>query len=244
MPQYYVEGSHEAIIPKKLFMCVQEEMVRRANLVTGTGKRRVYSGKYALSSIVYCAHCGDVFQRTHWNVHGRKKIVWRCVSRLHKKDRDINCPARTVLEADLHAAVVQAIREVCLKPDAYLPQLKANIEKMLGHDNSGPVAELNRQIGELEQQILQRTRARQDCDDLGQEVIRLREEKYKLQLEDATKESTRQKIAELEKAIAEISVETLEYDEALVRKLIERITVYDEKFVVEFKSGVEIDVRL
>ena len=106
VPQYYVEGSHEPIIPKKLFMCVQEEMVRRANLATSTGKRRVYSGKYALSSIVYCAHCGDVFQRTHWNVHGRKKIVWRCVSRLHKRDRDIACPARTVMEADLHAVVV------------------------------------------------------------------------------------------------------------------------------------------
>ena len=115
---------------------------------------------------------------------------------------------------------------------------------MLEHDNSGPVAELDGKITELEQQILQRTRARQDCDDLGEEVIRLREEKYKLQLEDAAKESTRQKIAELEKAIAAISLETLEYDEALLRKLIERITVYDEKYVVEFKSGVEIDVRL
>lgn len=225
-------------------MCVQEEMVRRANLVTGTGKRRVYSGKYALSSIVYCAHCGDVFQRTHWNVHGRKKIVWRCVSRLHKKDRDFDCPARTVMEADLHAVVVQAINEVCAKQELYLPQLKANIEKMLGDDNSGPVAELNRQIEELEQQILQRTRAKQDCDDLGQEVIRLREEKYQLQLEDATKESTRQKIAELEKAIAEIGGKVEEYEEALVWKLIERITVYDDYYTVEFKSGIEIDVRL
>ena len=51
-------------------------------------------------------------------------------------------------------------------------------------------------------------------------------------------------ISSIWKAIAAISVETLEYDEALVRKLIERITVYDEKYVVEFKSGVEIDVRL
>ena len=45
VPQYYVEGSHEAIIPKELFMRVREEMVRRANLETGTGKRRIYSGK-------------------------------------------------------------------------------------------------------------------------------------------------------------------------------------------------------
>ena len=127
--QYYVESSHEAIIPKELYMMVQEKMVRRANLETGTGKRRIYSGKYVLSSIVYCAHCGDVFQRTHWNVHGRKKIVWRCVSRLHKKDRDINCPARTVTEADLHAVVVQAINEVCAKSvqsqDNYLPSCKS-----------------------------------------------------------------------------------------------------------------------
>ena len=244
VPQYYVEGSHEAIIPKELYMMVQEEMVRRANLETGTGKRRVYSGKYALSSIVYCAHCGDVFQRTHWNVHGRKKIVWRCVSRLHKKDRNINCTARTVKEEDLHAVVVQAVNEVCVKQDAYLPKLKINIEKMLGDDNSEPVEELNRRIYELEQQILQRTKARQECDDLGQEVIRLREEKYQLQLEDATKESNRQKITELEKVITEIGGEALEYEDALVRKLIERITVYDNCFMVEFKSGIEIDVQL
>ena len=125
-----------------------------------------------------------------------------------------------------------------------LPQLKANIEKMLCDDNAGPVAELNRQIIELEQQILQRTRARQDCDDLGQEVIRLREDKYQLQLEDATKENTRQKIAELEKVITESGGKVEEYEEALVRKLIERITVHDDYFTVEFKSGIEIDVRL
>ena len=32
VPQYYVENSHEPIIPRDLYMQVQEEMVRRANL--------------------------------------------------------------------------------------------------------------------------------------------------------------------------------------------------------------------
>ena len=41
----------EAGIPRDLFLQVQEEMVRRARLETGTGKRRVYSGKYALSHL-------------------------------------------------------------------------------------------------------------------------------------------------------------------------------------------------
>ena len=55
VPQYYVENSHEAIILRALFLQVQEEMVRRARVKTGTGKRRVYSGKYALSHLVYLA---------------------------------------------------------------------------------------------------------------------------------------------------------------------------------------------
>ena len=244
IPQYYVRDNHEAIIPKEIYMLVQEEMVRRANLKTGTGKKRIYSGKYALSSIVICAHCGDVFQRTHWNVHGRKKIVWRCVSRLHKKDRDFDCTARTVTEADLHAAVVAAVNEVYADQDAYLPQLKINIQKALGMNNSGPVAELDAKIADLEQEILDRTRARKDCDDLGEEVIRLREEKYKLQLEDAGIESLRQKIAELETVIAGGNGKVVEYEDILVRKLIERITVHDDHFTVEFKSGIGIEVRL
>ena len=87
VPQYYVENSHDPIIPKELFMRVQEEMARRAKLETNVGRRRQYSGKFALSNIVYCAHCGEVFQRTHWDIHGKKKIVWRCLSRIHKKNQ-------------------------------------------------------------------------------------------------------------------------------------------------------------
>ena len=35
VPQYYVENSHEPIIPREIFMQVQEELIRRANLYTG-----------------------------------------------------------------------------------------------------------------------------------------------------------------------------------------------------------------
>ncbi|MDP4153355.1 MAG: integrase [Bacillota bacterium] len=32
------------------------------------------------------------------------------------------------------------------------------------------------------------------------------------------------------------------YDESLVRRLIEKVTVYEDKFTVEFKSGVMVDM--
>lgn len=46
----------------------------------------------------------------------------------------------------------------------------------------------------------------------------------------------------MEKFINEQSTLIGEYDEKLVRMLIDKITVFDDKFIVEFKSGVEIDV--
>ena len=34
-----------------------------------------------------------------------------------------------------------------------------------------------------------------------------------------------------------------QYDESLVRRLIEKVTVYEDKFTVEFKSGVTVDIE-
>lgn len=40
--QYYVENSHEPIIPRDLYMQVQEELVRRANLHSGAKGKKQY----------------------------------------------------------------------------------------------------------------------------------------------------------------------------------------------------------
>jgi hypothetical protein len=48
----------------------------------------------------------------------------------------------------------------------------------------------------------------------------------------------------MEKFLNEQSTLLEEYDEQLVRRLIEKITVYEDKLTVEFKSGTMIDVVL
>ena len=84
VPRYYVKGSQEAIIKKDVYTAVQEEMVRRANLTSGIGgkKKRIYSSKYALSSICICTKCGDIYRRIAWNNRGKKSTVWRCCTRV------------------------------------------------------------------------------------------------------------------------------------------------------------------
>ena len=117
-------------------------------------------------------------------------------------------------------------------------KVQVNTARFLGYDK-----DKDGKIANLEQEILKRNRARQECDELGEEVILLREEKYRLQLEDAEKERLRQRIMELEAVLAGIDGKVKVYDDTLARKLIERITVFDDKYVVGFKSGIKIDVR-
>ena len=42
----------------------------------------------------------------------------------------------------------------------------------------------------------------------------------------------------------EQSCELEGYDEQLVRRLIDRVTVFDEKLTIEFKSSVEVEIAL
>lgn len=108
VPQYYMENSHEPIIPRDLSMQVQEEMVRRANLHSGAKrKKRVYSSKYALSSIVYSSKCGDIYRRIAWNNRGKHSTVWRCYTRVEHGAK--KCDAPTIQESDLQEAVVKAV---------------------------------------------------------------------------------------------------------------------------------------
>lgn len=48
---------------------------------------------------------------------------------------------------------------------------------------------------------------------------------------------------ELQDFIAGQETDITEFDEALVKKLIEKITVFADHFTVEFKSGVTIDIE-
>lgn len=75
------------------------------------------------------------------------------------------------------------------------------------------------------------------------EIDRLRELKQKALTESAEREGLKKRIAEMREFLNSQTTEVSEYDEQLVRKLIEKLTVYEERFEVEFKSGMTVDVE-
>ena len=72
----------------------------------------------------------------------------------------------------------------------------------------------------------------------------LREEKQDLLIEEANRAGLKQRLDELEAFLTEQTTEMREYDEGLVRQLIEKITVYDDHLAFEFKSSLETEVKM
>ena len=241
VPKYYVEGSHEAIIDRDVFLRVQAEIDRRANIIKG-GKKRVYSSKYALSSVIICGHCGDIFRRIKWNNHGCKSTVWRCVSRVNKKKSGIDCPARTVHEEVIQAAVVTAINDAWSRKDEILPQLKENIRAVLQEDTDAKIAEIDTAVKEKQEELLKVGKDENKIAEIGEAIMKLREERQQVMTDAAMHKDVTDRIEDLSNFLDEQTGAITEYSDALVRRLIEKITVYDEALVVKFKSGLEITV--
>lgn len=241
VPQYYVENSHEAIIPKEFFLQAQEELHRRNNIYTGADKnKRLYSSKYALSTITFCGDCGDIYRRVYWNIRGRKEFVWRCVTRIEQGPE--KCKNRTVKEGDLYDAVMTAINKLLAGGDNMIRTLEENIHAVIGDTTEYKISEINALLEEKQKEVISLANKGKDYDFLADEIDRLREKRQSLLVEDASLSGENERINELIEFIRNNKYRTQRYDDALVRKLIQNVTVYDDHFVICFKSGIEVEV--
>lgn len=243
VPQYYVKDSHEAIIPRDVFTQVQEEILRRANMTSGRDgqKRRIYSSRYALSSICICMKCGDIYRRVAWNNRGKKSVVWRCCTRIEHGPSA--CSAPTIPEEELQQVVVDAMNAVLESSSDVKNILEENILDVIYQDNSDAIDKINKVIAEKQKELLELVQSRKDYSKYADEMEELRQNKQLLLVEHAKSEGTKQRINELSEYINSENTQITEYDEKLVRKYIDQIKVYDDRFVICFKAKVEIVIN-
>lgn len=243
VPQYYVKDSQEAIIPRDIFVQVQEEMVRRSNMYTGVDgtKKRVYSSKYALSSICICPKCGDIYRRIAWNNRGKRSNVWRCCTRVENGPKV--CDAPTVQETELQEATVKAINLLMRCSPTMMGILKENIETAIADDNTAELEKINAKLALLQKELVKLTHANKDYTALADQIDLLRDQKQELLVAKAETEGFKNRIEDLKKFLDGSEQELTEYDEMVVRKYIDRILVYEDKFTVAFKAGVKLDIE-
>ena len=61
-----------------------------------------------LSERLICGECGTLYRRCTWNIRGKKKVVWRCVSRLDYGTKYCH-ESPTMEETALQTAIMEAI---------------------------------------------------------------------------------------------------------------------------------------
>ena len=127
--------------------------------------------------------------------------------------------------------------------DNMMTKLKENIEQVLLEEDTVTITSIDAKLEELQQELIKRAGARQDYEDLADEIDNLREQRLNAMTEKAEREGLKMRIREMQDFLDNQTDRISEYDEQLVRKMIEKITIYDDKFVIEFKSGTSLDVR-
>ena len=95
----------------------------------------------------------------------------------------------------------------------------------------------------VQEELLKVANAKKDYTDLADSVEELRNEKEKILLTMAEEKNEQSRLKELEEFLDNQELKIERYDEDLVRKLIEKIIVYDESLKVIFKSGLEVEIE-
>ncbi len=259
-PQYYIEDNHEAIIPKELFHQVQVEKARRASLNKAAVTRKTnkakkekskYSSKYVLTDLMVCAECGHAYRRQTWSKYGKKSAVWRCEDRL-KNGTSSKCKnSPTLKEEQLHDAIMNAINDVVENSGDFIEAFRENVIRVIGnYTTEGITSEYDDQIDVLQKQMLKliEDNAKQgavseDFDEayrhISEQINELKKAKIRLVQAQKQAENYKQRVEALDKAMTTVNPRVREFDQELVKRLIQSIRVHKGmKVEIQFHSGI------
>lgn len=259
LSMYYVENNHPAIIERAVFDRVQEEISRRnskkkvkqVGTKTELGK---YSGKYALSEILYCGNCGTPYRRCTWSKNGKKKIVWRCISRLDYGTKYCK-DSPSVEESILHNAITKAITQKAQMENADIGRICRHI-KMYQHsqDTSSILAKQERlkaiqehinQLTDMDSEAAQNGDFDTEFENLYAEMYAIKDELDEIERHKSKIKTGTDSIEEMTAVMNGLKNHPVEYNDLVVRQLIECIKVISKDILhIYFKDGTKIEADI
>ena len=257
LPMYLIQNHHEAIIPRERFDAVQIELARRRAQTGGTKKSAPtgmsrYSGKYALSGLLFCGKCGTAYRRVVWTQHGEKRAVWRCSSRLDYGKKYCK-ESPTLDEVPLQQAVLAAINASMSGRKVLADQLVDAMEQELAPvpGESMSLGDIDRAVTELGKQFdtLLAEAANGDADEYAERFRAISTTMEELKRRKTAILSIRQEEEQISRrihaaasAMAAATVGITEWDDGVVYQMLEKVTVLaGNRIKVTFRNGVEIE---
>ena len=244
VPQYYVEGNHEAIISPTVFDLVQAELEKRKR----GGSR--YSWVSIFSNKIKCADCGGWFGSKVWHSTDKyRRVIYRCNS----KYRDKKCQTPHVTEEEIKTAFVSAYNRLVTEKAEIMANAETIRQRICRTDaleEEKPALENDMAVlAEMVQNAIdENARVAQNqgeyqkrYDGLVERYDAVKEQYDEVSRIITEKEAQSERLEGFVKALQEQEGVLAEFDERLWSSMVDFVTVGRKKEIaVTFRDGTKI----
>ena len=146
-------------------------------------------------------------------------------------------------ETILEQVVIDAINQVLCQKNDFLKTLQSNMKTAITDRDSLSPEVIDARMKELQRELLKKANQSADYDAITDEIIRLRDMRMQSEVDSVLRDDQMKRIKDLQDFIKKQATDITKFDEALVSRHIAKITVFEDHFIVDFKSGITIDIE-
>ena len=259
LPMYLIQDHHPAIISRDTYNAVQAEFARRTSGKAPSTKlaptgQACYSAKYALTGIVICGECGNQYRRCVWNKRGKKRPVWRCSSRIDYGSKYCH-KSPTIYEVPLKSAILDAINSVMSGKKVLIQQIEDAMRMELIPFPGGAMSagDIERKIKELEaefQALFEEAQKEpggymkytEEFQRITNDISELKNKKSLLMEKQQSDSAANKRIQDAVRLLNNSSAEVTEWDEGMIRQLVDYVKVLaEDRVLICLRGGIEVE---
>ena len=125
----------------------------------------------------------------------------------------------------------------------YQKQLQQNIASVIRASAAITTDGIDEKLMELQQELVKKANNKEAYDEIADQIFALREKRQQASMDTVQRDEQLQRITELQDFIKGQSSDLTVFDEALVKRWLKQITIWDDHCTVELKSGLKVDVE-
>ena len=247
IPQYYVEDSHQAIVSKEVYSLVQQEFEKRKNSKNYMTTSSCFSGK------IFCGNCGGMYGSKVWHSTSKyKRTIWQCNNKFKNKEK---CITPHFSETELREVFVKIFNELIENRDeliSFIEETVLNLCDMSEIDKKLYIVkmETNTKLEAINEYVKLNSRTsilqneyNETFNNLMSEYETAQEKEQQLEKEKNDLYIRKQKCKDF---IESLKQNTLleSFDEELFSSTVDKILVFEDKLVFEFRDGIEKEYML
>ncbi len=229
LPQYYVEGDHEAIIPPEIFGQAQAELERRRSVRESAPDPALDHGT-DFSPKLICGQCGGpYFAQTLYSTHKYRKTLLKCP----------NCEnSPHLIESEAEAVFIKAVNLLFAQKEQIIAK-SANLSKRMESTKALEKERAELAAAPSNAEALEKERAELAAAPNNAEALA----ELDRRIENLIEQKRKQRL--FRKALKGVSKPLCSFDGKLFGELIDHITCNAERDIrVVFNDGTEIKVEI